>query len=415
MDIKTDPRFVRFAPVFVERLRGLIRSAVAAPLRIPAALRRALIIWAMAFAALAIFLAWTFWPRAMVVDVAVVDRGAVTSERLDEGRTRIRDVFRVSAPVSGILRRVEVEAGDPVRRGEELAMIAPAPPAMLDARLAAETAAIAAAARAGLSSAQARLDLAAIDQSRTALLAQRGFASEAALDAANTRLRAARAEVSAARAELARAEASAGGRGAHATRPTTVAAPAAGRVLRVFEESETIVAAGTPLIEIGDPADLEIVAEFLSQDAVSMRPGMAALIENWGGEGSLAGRVTRVEPFAHTKISALGVEEQRVNVVLRLDRSEEAPVLGHGFRVDVRVILSATDDALRAPVDALVRDGAGWSVWRIQQGRARRVAVELASGGGAFRAVSAGLREGDTIIIFPSEQLRDGQRVRERD
>lgn len=414
MDLKTDPRFLKAAP-FVARLRMLASAAMAAPLRIPPASRRALGVWSIALGALALFLAWSFWPRAMAVDVAEIDRGVVTSERVDEGRTRIHDVFRVSAPVSGNLARVEVEAGDAVRRGEVVATIAPAPPALLDARLAAETAALVAAARAGLSSAQARLDLAATDQSRTALLAQRGFAAEAALDAANARLRAARADVRAAQADLARAQASAGGRNERATRPTAVASPAAGRVLRVFEESETIVGAGTPLIEIGDPADLEIVAEFLSQDAVSMRAGMAASIENWGGEGALAAHVIRVEPYAHTKISALGVEEQRVNVVLRLDRSQQQPLLGHGFRVDVRVIVSATDNALRAPVDALVRDGAGWSVWRIEQGRARRVAVELSAEGGAFRAVVSGLREGDRVIVFPSEQLRQGQRVRSRD
>jgi len=414
MDLKTHPRFLKAAP-FVARMRALAGAVLGAHLRIPPASRRALVIWVAALGVLALFFAWAFWPRAMAVDVAAIDRGAVRSERIDEGRTRIHHVFRISAPVSGSLARVEVEAGDAVRRGEVVATIAPAPPAMLDARLAGEAAALVAAARASLTSAQARLDLAASDQLRTALLAQRGFAAQAALDAANARLRAARAEVRAAQADLARAQASAGGRTERATRATAVASPAAGRVLRVFEESETIVAAGTPLIEIGDPADLEIVAEFLSQDAVSMRAGMAASIENWGGERALAAHVTRIEPYAHTKISALGVEEQRVNVVLRLDTSEQAPLLGHGFRVDVRVIVSVTGDALRVPVDALVRDGEGWSVWRVEQGRARRARVELASDGGDFRVVSSGLREDDRVILFPSEQLREGQRVRPRD
>lgn len=414
MDLKTDPRFLKAAP-FLARMRALAGAVLGAPLRIPPASRRALVIWAAALGVLALFFVWAFWPRAMVVDVIMIDRGAVRSERIDEGRTRIHDVFRISAPVSGSLARVEVEAGDAVRRGEVVATIAPAPPAMLDARLAAETAALVTAARANLTSAQARLDLAVTDQARTTLLAQRGFAAQAALDAANARLRAARAEVRAAQADLARAQASAGGRNGRAAQATAVASPAAGRVLRVFEESEAIVAAGTPLIEIGDPADLEIVAEFLSQDAVAMRPGMDASIENWGGDGALAAHVIRVEPYAHTKISALGVEEQRVNVVLRLDHSQQHPLLGHGFRVDVRVVVSATDNALRLPVDALVRDGAGWSVWRIEQGRARRVAVELAAGGGAFRAVVSGLHEGDRVIVFPSEQLRQGKRVRSRD
>jgi HlyD family secretion protein len=142
---------------------------------------------------------------------------------------------------------------------------------------------------------------------------------------------------------------------------------------------------------------------------------MAALIENWGGEAGLPAHVIRIEPYAHTKISALGIEEQRVNVTLRLDAPGAAPALGHGFRVDVRVVLSATPDVVRVPVDALVREGAGWSVWRIEGGRARRAALELDAGAGAYRVVRAGLREGDRVIIFPGEQLREGQRVRRRD
>lgn len=412
MDLKTDPRHLKPPPALLQRLRALGRAVLALPARIPAPARRAVLIWAGAAAALLLFLTWAFWPRALAVDLASIDRGAVMSELVDEGRTRIHDVFRVNAPVSGRLSRVEAEAGDNVRRGDVLAVIAPAP---FDTRVAAEAAALVTAARAALSGADARLQLAQTDQSRVALLARRGFASPAALDAANASLRAARADAAAARAELARAEANAGVRGTRADRPTQVISPAAGRVLRVLEESETIVAAGAPLIEVGDPADLEIIAEFLSQDAVSIEPGMAASIENWGGEGGLPARVTRVEPYAHTKISALGVEEQRVNVILRLDDPANAPPLGHAFRVDVRVVVSATPNAVRIPVDALVRDGADWSAWRIDRGRAHRVRLELAPGGGGYRAVAAGLSEGDRVIVFPSEQLSEGRRVRPRD
>jgi HlyD family secretion protein len=412
MDVKTDLKQTK-SPALVERVRALGRAAFALPSRIAPGQRRALMIWAAAGAVLAIFLLWALWPRAIAVDIAMIDRGAVTSALVDEGRTRIHDVYRVSAPVAGRLSRVEAEAGDSVRRGEVLAVIAPAPPALLDARLAAETQAGIAAARAALAGAEARRRLAEADQGRVALLARRGFASPAALDAANANLRAARADVAAARADLARAQASAGG-GVRAVRATDIISPAAGRVLRVLEESETIVAAGAPLLEIGDPADLEIIAEFLSQDAVLMRAGMRAFIENWGGEGALAARVTRIEPYAHTKVSALGVEEQRVNVVLRLDQAAATP-MGHGFRVDVRVIVNETGDAIRIPVDALVRDGDAWSAWRIEGGRARRVRLELEGDGGAYRVVRAGLAEGARVIVFPSEQLREGQNVRPRD
>lgn len=414
MDVKTPPSLLKQPSVWLGRIRAAGEAALRKTRDMPPRTRRVVFAWAAAVFALALFLTWSFWPRAIEVDVASIDRGAVVSDVIDEGRTRIHDVFRVHAPVAGRLQRVEAEAGDIVRRVQVIAVIEPAPPALLDARLAAEAAAGVAAARAALSGAQARLDLAQTDQARVALLARRDFASPAALEAANAALRAARADVAAARADLARAQASASGRIVRAERPTEVVSPAGGRVLRVIEESETIVGAGAAIMEIGDTRDLEIIAEFLSQDAVSMRPGMHALIENWGGEGALAAHVTRIEPYAHTKISALGVEEQRVNVLLRLDQPDAAPPLGHAFRVDVRVILSETDDAVRVPADALVRDGAGWSVWRVEGGRARRTPVDVAAGLG-YRLVHSGVREGDVVVLFPGERLREGQRVKRRD
>lgn len=377
-------------------------------------LTRAQWIWVGAGAALALFLAFMAWPRPLEVDVAAIDRGAVRREIVDEGRTRIHDVFVVAAPVSGELQRIDLEPGDEIARGQVIAVIQPADPALLDARIAAEARANVAAAQSAVTAADAELELARRDQERVARLAQQGFASSAALDSANAALRAARALASARRSELERARVAAGMGGARARTNTQVRSPAAGRVLRLLQESETVVAAGSPLLEIGDPSDLEIVAEFLSQDAVLLSVGSPAFIESWGGGQAIPARITRIEPYAHTKISALGVEEQRVNVIVRLEDPENAPPLGHGFRVDVRAIVSEQQDALRVPTDALVRDGAEWAVFRIEGGRARLTPVTLGDGGEDYRAVTQGVEAGDRVILFPGDALEDGARVRAR-
>jgi HlyD family secretion protein len=352
------------------------------------------------------------WPRSQTVDVAVIDRGVVRSEVTDEGRTRIHDVYVVSAPVGGLLQRVALEPGDAVARGEVIGMIAPADPALLDARISAEASAAVAAAEAALRAAEADLELKRLDYQRVMQLAARDFASPAAVDAARAALNAARANVSARRAEVQRARAAAGGAPARARTTTPVRSPVTGRVLRLLLESEAVVPAGSPIMEIGDPADLEVIAEFLSEDAVRMRPGAAAYIEAWGGEAAIPARISRIEPYAHTKVSALGVEEQRVNVILRLEDPAAAPPLGHGFRVDARVVLSEAVDVVRVPVDALIRDGEQWSVFRVQGGRARLTPVGVGEGGDRYRAVNRGLQQGDRVVVFPSEALNDGARVR---
>lgn len=379
----------------------------------PPKLSRARWIGVGAGGALALFFTWMLWPRAQAVDVAAIDRGEVVREITDEGRTRIHDVFVIAAPVGGELQRIEFEPGDEVARGQAVAAISPADPALLDARIAAEMRAGVGAARSALAAADAQTELARRDQERMSALANEGFASRAALDNANAALRSARANAAAARAELQRAQAAAGG-GGRARSRVDVRSPAAGRVLRLLQESETIVAAGAPLIEIGNPGDLEVVAEFLSQDAILLRAGARAWIENWGGDAPIPARISRIEPFAHTKISALGVEEQRVNVIVRLEDPATAPPLGRQFRVDVRAVVLAQADALRVPVDALVRDGANWAVFRIERGRARLRPVVLGDGGERFRSVHAGLSERDRVVLFPGDALEDGARVRAR-
>lgn len=372
---------------------------------------RAQWMWMGAGGALALFFLLMLWPRAQEEDIAVIDRGEVIREITDEGRTRIHDVFVIAAPVGGELQRIELEPGDEVARGQVVAAITPADPALLDARIAAEMRAGVGVARSALAAAEAQAELERQDQERIATLAARGFASRAALDSANASLRSARANVSAARAELQRALAAVGGGGLARSR-VEVRSPAAGRILRLLQESETIVPAGAPLIEVGNPGDLEVVAEFLSQDATLLRVGARAWIENWGGDTPVPGRISRIEPYAHTKISALGVEEQRVNVIVRIEDPASAPPLGHQFRVDVRAVVDEQSDVLRIPVDALVRDGENWSVFRVEHGRARLVPVVLGEGGERYRSVREGLSQGDQVVIFPGDGLEDGTRVR---
>jgi HlyD family secretion protein len=369
-------------------------------------------IWIGAGLAVALLLMALVWPRPLTVEATQIDRGLVRRDVIDEGRTRIRDVFLISAPVGGELQRIELEPGDPVAAGQIIATILPADPALLDARVAAEARAVIAAAQAALSAAQADFELETRNQARVALLFERGFASQAALDTASAARRAARAGVNARAADLERARAAAGAPSRAARAATPVRAPAAGRVLRLMQESASVVAPGAPLMEIGDPSNLEIIAEFLSQDAVLISAGAPALIENWGRDEALPARVFRLEPLGRTEISALGVKEQRVNVIAHLVDANTAPPLGHGYRVDLRVIVSQQRDVLRVPVDALVRDGAGWAVFRIRGGRARLTPVEVGEGGDHYRALRAGLTAGDRVVLFPGDALDDGARVR---
>ena len=368
--------------------------------------------WLAAGLALVLGIAWLAWPRPLKVQTEPVDRGPVAMTLVDEGKTRIHDVFTLVAPVGGDLRRITLHAGDAVARGQVVATLGPADPSLLDARTVAAATSAVSAARAGLASAEADADLAQRDQARVARLAAQGYASRAALDAADAALRAARAHVAARKAELAGAQAQASQPAAASRGETGVRSPTGGRVLRILQESGGIVAAGTPLLEIGDPTGLEVVADFLSQDATQVRPGARAVLEGWGGDPPIPASVLRVEPYARTRISALGVEEQRVSVILRLTDPAASPPLGHGFRVDVRVTLSEVTDALRVPADALVRQGEGWAVYRVQGGRARLTPVRTGIGDDRHRVVLEGLSNGDRVVLYPAATLKDGARVR---
>ncbi|MFM8939709.1 MAG: efflux RND transporter periplasmic adaptor subunit, partial [Phenylobacterium sp.] len=368
-------------------------------------------LWIAVGLALAIGLAWLAWPRPLTVEIGLVDRGPGGQTLVDEGRTRIHDVFTLVAPVGGDLRRITLHAGDPVARGQVVATLGPSDPVLLDTRAAAAADAAVSAARAGLAVAVADADLARRDQARIARLAGEGYASRAALDAADAALRAARARLAARQAELRSAQAQAGRPAAVAHGVTEVRSPVEGRVLRLIQESGGVVPASAPLLEIGDPNDLEVVADFLSQDATQVQRGADAVLEGWGGERPIPAKVLRVEPYARTRISALGVEEQRVSIVLGLVEPKAAPRLGHGFRVDVRITLETVADAVRVPADALVRQGEGWAVFRVEAGRARLTPVKTGIGDDRHRVVISGLKPGDRVVVFPAASLKEDARV----
>ena len=376
--------------------------------------RTAAWLWLWALAAVAAAVVWLLWPRAALVEAATIDRGEVRREIGEEGRVRFRDVFTVTAPVTGLLNRVELEAGDGVTKGDVVATINPVAPALLDARAEREGHAAVASARSALSLAQADANLAAAEQERVAKLFEKGFASKASLDRSQAGLSVATALVEQRKADLRRAEAMIA-RPTSRSKPVAVRSPASGRILQILQESETIVLPGVALLEIGDPASIEIIAEYLSQDAALIAEGACAFVDTSLGE-PIAARVSTIEPYAKTKISALGVEEQRVTVVLRLEEPNSARIrLGHGYRVDVRVVMFRQEDALRAPTDSLVRTPeGGWAVFRITGGRARLTPVDAGEGDDRFRLIRDGLEPGDKVVLFPGDALKDGDRVRQR-
>jgi HlyD family secretion protein len=369
-------------------------------------------------------------PDPLPVDVAAVGRGPLRVTLDEEGETRVRDRFVVSAPFTGRILRIELEPGEPVRAGGVVAVMRPAEMNLLDVRSRAASEARVRMAEAALGRARtdrerarAELRFAQSDRKRNESLGKQGIVSseevEVAQLAVETRqemLHAADYEIQVAQSELAAARASlleAGeGRGGG---EYEVRSPVDGAVLRRLRESETVVPAGEPLIEVGNPANLEIVADLLSTDAARLRPGQPVEIEQWGGSTALAGRVRRVEPSGFLKISALGVEEQRVNVIIDLAGSpEERRGLGDGFRVEVRVVVWDSPDALQVPTSALFRNEQGWAAFVLEDGKAVLRRVEVGPQNDRAAAVLGGLREGEKVIIHPGADIKDGVEVEAR-
>ena len=384
-------------------------------------------------------LSFAFWPRPTMVDLGTVARGAMRLTINEEGRTRVREAYVVSTPVAGQLQRVSVQPGDPVKKGKTVvAHMHPTNPAALDVRtreqaLAAVSAAEAAlrVARADRNAAIATLDLAQTELKRSEQLFERGLLSDAALDQArqNARVMQARADTSEAaiamrEAEIINAQAQLIGfddrqLGAAIEPGSTdipLYAPSDGVILRVIQQSETSLPAGAPIMEIGDvTGDLEVVVALLSTDAVQVKAGDQVIIADWGGSTDLAGRVARVDPFGVTQFSALGVEEQRVNAVIDFEPSLTGETgLGHGFRVETRIIIWQARDTLIVPASALFRAQQDWAVFVALDGRAVLRQVTVGPNNGVEAQVLDGLAEGEQVILYPSSGLTEGARITER-
>jgi len=375
-------------------------------------------------------LAFALWPRATAVDVGAITSGPLLVTVDEEGETRVRDRFVVTSPVAGELRRVELEPGDSVKSGQTIVMVRPAPPTPLDARARAEAVAAVAAGEATLGRMRAQRAQAATALTRAEQRAERlrrvfaaGGVAQDELDAREADARNAAEVVRA--AEFAEAQAQhdvdaararlLDGSAGHSTRDIAVVAPVDGVVLRRHRESQTVVPAGDPLLEIGDPRRLEIVADLLSSDAVRARPGADVLIEQWGGDETLSGRIRRVEPSGYTKVSALGVEEQRVNVVIDFsDPGAAWDALGDGYRVEVRIVIWQEQNVVKVPLGALFRRGDDWAVLVAEGGRARLRTVSIGARNATEAQVLDGIAEGDEVILYPPDTLEDGARVTRR-
>lgn len=371
-------------------------------------------------------------PAPLLVDSEQATRGPLAVSVEEEGRTRVVDRFVVSAPIAGQARRITLEVGDPVEQGQVLAVLDALAAPALDlrnvqesrARVAALEAALATA-REEASAAQASAAFARDEAQRLRRLGEDGLVPRNIVDQAvaeadrsaaierstRFRVRTAESELEAARAALAYA----GGQDPGASGVFELAAPVSGQVLRRWFESARVVQPGEPLLEIGDPAALEVEVDVLSADAVRIAPGMRVLFERWGEAEPLEGRVRRVEPIGFTKVSALGVEEQRVWVIADIVSPRQAwERLGDGYRVNARFILWENEDALRVPTSALFRDGDGWAVFVVDDDRARQRRVEPGRRGGLYTELLDGLAAGERVIVHPDRDLADGTRIRLR-
>jgi len=395
-----------------ERRRGLARLA-----------RRILVGAILVGATAAVLLALR--PRPVPVDVARTQRGPLVVAVEESGKTRVKDRYIVSAPAAGSLSRVMLEPGDAVVEGDTLAEIAPALAPLLDQRTRAESQARLGAAASALDQARAhtaRAALAAALADKELARAQRlgsALARQAA-DSAEFEARMRAEELASARfaekvageqVRLARVTLGEGSNPAR-DRHVDVRAPASGRVLRVFQKSAGVVAAGVPLLEVGNPSVLEIEVDLLTTAAVQVKPGTPVVIEGWGGDAPLAGRVRRVEPSGFTKPSALGVDEQRVNVLIALtDPPARWPTLGDGYRVETRLVLWEARDVVKAPQGAIFRHDGGWAVFRVDGDRATLVPVQLGHRGDTEVELLSGLPADVPVAVHPGDRVKPGARV----
>jgi HlyD family secretion protein len=394
-----------------------------------------ILLWSLLGLILLGTLIWAFIPRPIPVDLLTLSHGEMVVTVDEEGETRVRDVFVLSAPISGRAMRIGAEVGDEVIADETLiAEIEPIDPTLLDPRSEAQARADIRAAEANLNLAEAtvkearvELEFALSELKRARTLRQEAVISERELESAErtqqTRQAALETAVAARQARTAELERAR----AQLISPTEtrndskdcqcvpIKAPVNGRILKILHKSEGVVNAGEPLVEIGDPTQLEIAADLLSSDAVKVRPGQSVIIGNWGGEVDLAGSVRRVEPFGFTKVSALGIEEQRVNVIIDFTSPKtQWSRIAHGYQVDVRIVLWRGSDVLKLPLTALFRDGDEWAVFVEQDGKADKREVTLGRRTGLEAEIISGLSAGDRVVVHPGDRIAQGIAIVDR-
>jgi HlyD family secretion protein len=372
-------------------------------------------------------LVYAWLPKPIAVDVALVRRTSLDVEVAEEGQTRVRDRFVVAAPITGNLMRIEIEPGTEIEAGADLARIEPPTPTLLDDRSRREAKARLAAAiarerraEAAIAGAKATREIATREAGRARKLEQGGAIAAAERERAELAEQLAVRDLAAATTDRASAVAEAAAiravlgdtRKGDSRTSVAVTSPVAGQVLRVVRDSAGPVVAGTPLLELGDPRALEVVVDVLSSDAARIRPGMPVEIEAWGGESNLTGEVRRVEPSAFTRVSALGVEEQRVNVIVSV--ANPPPSLGDGFRVEARIFTWRGKDVLTIPASALFRDHGEWAVYAVENGRAGLRPIAIGHRGRLEVEVVSGLSVGTQILLHPSDSVRDGVRLAPR-
>ena len=392
-------------------------------------IRRGLIAVAVLAVVGLIVVAWI--PNPVEVEVATVTRGPLVVTVNEDGRTRVKDRYLVSAPITGNLARLDLEAGDTIEEGQILARLVPLPPPLLDSRTRAEAkarvdSAVAARrqAQAAVNRARFQRDFAKQESERAlAVVKQGGLArsdadravstyhgSEEDLRSAEFGGRVADHQLTLAQTALMQLTGK-----AEEGEQLDIISPVAGQILKVFQESEGVAPGGTAIVEVGDPAALEVVVDVLSQDATRIPAGAKTTIERWGGKNSLLGHVRVVEPSAFTKLSALGVEEQRVNVIIDMDDDRELwSNLGDGYRVEARISVWEGEDVLKVPASAVFRSDEAWAAFVVEEGTAVVRTVELGETNGLETEVLSGLEEGDAVIAYPSDSVRDGVSVKAR-
>ena len=393
---------------------------------------RTVITVALGGIAVAGLVAWTLRPQPVAVEVVAASRGPFEQTIVEDGKTRVRERYVVSAPLAGHVARIALKPGDRVEEGQVVAVLKPAMPAFLDARAESEIVERVGAAEAQRLrahaeqlKAQASLQQATLDHDRASKLAREGFVSavareqaelalqtaERAADAAAFAEHAAQHDEAQARAALARYRAESGGKASPSGR-WDVRSPVSGSVLKVAQESEGVVSLGAPLVEIANPRSLEAAVDVLSQESVNVVPGMEARLQLGPDVPPLAARVRKVEPGAFTKVSALGIEEQRVNVIVDfVEPLERVRTIGDGFRVDASIVTFRASEAVKVPIGALFRDGPQWSVFVVQGNRARLTSVTVGRRNATEAMIDGGVAAEDEVVVYPSEALRDGARV----